>query len=581
MLNLTIRLRLVATMAFMGMLLIVIGVMGILGGQASNNVVKDIFTNQLPSTIAIGDSRSHTLRARVVIDRAVMHPELPDVGDVVKRAEKFVGESEKAWKRYLELPADGDEKKLSDEVGAKRAAYLNEGFLPLLAAVKAGDKDAADTINMTKLPKLFSAYYDKSDELVAYQSKSTEALYTASQQKFASFRWIAILTIVGGLIAVSVSAFFLLRAIAQPLHKMMEHFDEISAGDLTKPVVATSRDEMGQLLLGLEKMRASLVETVSRVRHGSSSIATATDEIARGNLDLSSRTEQQAASLEETASSMEQLTSTVKQNADNARQANTLSITASEVATRGGTVVGNVVHTMNSIKDSSKKIVDIISVIDGIAFQTNILALNAAVEAARAGEQGRGFAVVASEVRNLAQRSASAAKEIKELIGDSVEKVDAGSKLVDDAGRTMNEIVHSIQSVADIMGEITAASAEQSAGLDQINIAVVKMDEATQQNAALVEQAAAAAGSTQDQARRLLDAVSVFKIDERSQQFVAAVTAVPQSRQPVRQPVARAALATPARSASPPNVKSIHRPKPAGEGKKTGAPAGQDEWEEF
>ncbi|GGC69734.1 methyl-accepting chemotaxis protein [Undibacterium terreum] len=573
MLNLTIRLRLIATMSFMGILLIIIGIMGIAGGQASNNVVKDIFTNQLPSTIAIGDSRAHTLRARVVIDRAVAHPELADVADIVKRAEKFADESEKAWKRYLALPSDSDEKKISDEVGIKRAAYLNDGFLPLLAAIKAGDKDAADNINMTKLPKLFSAYYDKTDELVAYQSKSTEGMFNASQDKFSTFRWTAILMIVVGIIAVSVSAFFLLGAIAGPLKKMLEHFDEISAGDLTKPVVATSRDEMGQLLSGLEKMRVSLVDTVAKVRHGSSSIATATDEIAKGNLDLSGRTEQQAASLEETASSMEQLTSTVKQNADNAKQANTLSITASEVATRGGAVVGDVVHTMNSIKDSSKKIVDIISVIDGIAFQTNILALNAAVEAARAGEQGRGFAVVASEVRNLAHRSASAAKEIKELIGDSVEKVEAGSKLVDDAGRTMHEIVNSIQSVADIMGEITAASAEQSAGLDQINTAVVKMDEATQQNAALVEEAAAAAGSTQDQAKRLLDAVSVFKIDERSQQFVASVTAVPPVRTAPAKPVGT-------RPASTSNVKAINRPKPV-KAKESMAPAGQDDWEEF
>ncbi|WP_394777619.1 methyl-accepting chemotaxis protein [Undibacterium sp.] len=580
MLNLTIRLRLVATMAFMGILLVIIGTMGVVGGQASNNVVRDIFTNQLPSTIAIGDSRAHTLRARVVVDRAVMHPELPDAPDIVKRAEKFVGESDKAWKRYLELPADAEEKKISDEVSARRSAYMNDGFLPLLAAVKAGDKDAADTINMTKLPKLFAAYYDKTDELVAYQTKSTEALSVATQDKFATFRMVAILAIIGGLLAVSVSGFFLLRAIAHPLRKMMEHFDEISAGDLTRQVVPVSRDEMGKLMLSLETMRASLVETVSKVRHGSSSIATATDEIARGNMDLSGRTEQQAASLEETASSMEELTSTVKQNADNAKQANTLSITASEVATRGGAMVGNVVDTMNSIKDSSKKIVDIISVIDGIAFQTNILALNAAVEAARAGEQGRGFAVVASEVRNLAQRSATAAKEIKELIGDSVEKVEAGSRLVNDTGRTMHEIVNSIQSVADIMGEITAASAEQSAGLDQINTAVVRMDEATQQNAALVEQAAAAAGSTQDQAKRLLDAVSVFKIDERSQQFVAGVTAV--AATPVHKPATRPAR-VPVRPAAKPtvsNVRSIKEAKstPAREAM---APAGQDDWEEF
>lgn len=253
--------------------------------------------------------------------------------------------------------------------------------------------------------------------------------------------------------------------------------------------------------------------TVSEVRTGTDAMATASGQIASGNQDLSSRTEQQASSLEETASSMEELTSTVKQNADNARQANVLAVSASEVAVKGGAVVSQVVDTMSSINASSKKIVDIIGVIDGIAFQTNILALNAAVEAARAGEQGRGFAVVASEVRSLAQRSASAAKEIKTLIGDSVDKVNIGTSLVDQAGSTMNEIVESIKRVTDIMGEITAASQEQTSGIEQINQAIMQMDNVTQQNAALVEEAAAAAESLQDQAGNLTQVVSVFKLD--------------------------------------------------------------------
>jgi methyl-accepting chemotaxis protein len=266
------------------------------------------------------------------------------------------------------------------------------------------------------------------------------------------------------------------------------------------------------LLQALKDMNESLVRIVGEVRAGTDTIGTASGQIATGNLDLSSRTEAQAGSLEQTAGSMEELTSTVKQNADNARQANQLVVSASDVAVKGGAVVGQVVHTMGSIKESSRKIVDIIGVIDGIAFQTNILALNAAVEAARAGEQGRGFAVVATEVRNLAQRSAAAAKEIKALIGDSVEKVDAGSKLVDDAGATMNEIVTSVKRVADIMSEITAASQEQSTGIEQVNQAIAQMDEATQQNAALVEEAAAAAMSMQDQAGNLSMVVSVFKL---------------------------------------------------------------------
>jgi methyl-accepting chemotaxis protein len=286
----------------------------------------------------------------------------------------------------------------------------------------------------------------------------------------------------------------------------------IAAGDLTVAVDLRQGDG-SSMLFAMKTMRDSLAGIVGQVRAGTDTIASASSQIASGNLDLSTRTEEQASSLEETASSMEELTSTVKQNADNARQANQLASTASEVAERGGTVVAQVVDTMASINDSSKKIVDIIGVIDGIAFQTNILALNAAVEAARAGEQGRGFAVVASEVRTLAQRSAAAAKEIKLLIDDSVSKVDAGARLVDHAGTTMGEIVASVRRVTNIMGEITSASQEQNAGIEQINVAITQMDQVTQQNASLVEEAAAAAESMQDQAARLAQVVAVFKLD--------------------------------------------------------------------
>ena len=290
----------------------------------------------------------------------------------------------------------------------------------------------------------------------------------------------------------------------------------IAEGDLTVDI-RTASDDSSSLLFAMKTMRDKLVGIVSQVRSGTDTINTASGEIAQGNLDLSSRTEEQASSLEETASSMEQLTSAVRQNADNARQANVLAGAASDVAGKGGAAVGQVVQTMESINASSRKIVDIISVIDGIAFQTNILALNAAVEAARAGEEGRGFAVVASEVRNLAQRSASAAKEIKTLIGDSVDQVEAGAKLVHDAGKTMDEVVASVRQVADIMQEITAASAEQSAGIEQVNQAVLQMDQVTQQNAALVEEAAAAAESLQDQAQTLTELVGVFRLHAQAE----------------------------------------------------------------
>ena len=294
----------------------------------------------------------------------------------------------------------------------------------------------------------------------------------------------------------------------------------IALGDLTVDIPVRPGDTQS-LVATIKVMRDKLAMIVMEVRSGTDAIATASGQISSGNQDLSSRTEQQASSLEETASSMEELTSTVKQNADNARQANQLAVTASEIASRGGLVVARVVETMGAINASSKNIVDIISVIDGIAFQTNILALNAAVEAARAGEQGRGFAVVATEVRNLAQRSAAAAKEIKNLISDSVTKVDAGSKLVNQAGATMQEVVESVKRVTDIMSEITAASQEQSLGIEQINQAVTLMDEATQQNAALVEEAAAAAESLSDQATALVHVVSVFKLDASYQPAVA------------------------------------------------------------
>jgi aerotaxis receptor len=315
-----------------------------------------------------------------------------------------------------------------------------------------------------------------------------------------------------GLLVIAYLWYTLSSSLIQPLQEATSVARAIAGGDLASRFDSSRKGDTGQLLQALQQMNVNLTAIIGDVRTNIRSIELATGEIATGNIELSSRTEQQASSLEETAASMEELTSTVKQNADNARQANELAMTASSVAVRGGKAVGQVVHTMGSINTSSRKIVDIIGVIDGIAFQTNILALNAAVEAARAGEQGRGFAVVAAEVRNLAQRSAAAAKEIKSLIDDSVGKVEEGSQQVMDAGKTMDEIVGSVKRVTDIMAEITAASLEQTTGIEQVNQAITQMDQVTQQNAALGEQAAAAASSLQQQSQDLAQAISVFKI---------------------------------------------------------------------
>ena len=379
---------------------------------------------------------------------------------------------------------------------------------------------------------------------------------------------ITLVLLVVALLAASAIVFWLIRHIMSQLggepSYAVEVAHAISVGDFSR-AVALEKGDTSSLLYSINAMRENLTGTIGEIRHATETISVASREIAAGNADLSNRTESQASSLEETASSMEELTSTVKQNAENAHQANQLVVSTADIAVKGGQVVGKVVDTMASIKESSRKIADIIGVIDGIAFQTNILALNAAVEAARAGEQGRGFAVVASEVRNLAQRSAGAAKEIKGLIEDSVGKVDAGGKLVDEAGKTMDEIVTSVKRVTDIMSEIAAASQEQSSGIEQVNQAITQMDDVTQQNAALVEEAAAAAESLQDQAAQLAEAVSVFKLDGVAHSPRAALAA---SHGVKALPRARS------RAVSAPT--SAARPK-----KLAVAGGGNEEWEEF
>jgi methyl-accepting chemotaxis protein len=402
----------------------------------------------------------------------------------------------------------------------QRYEVVQSAFVAKSADVSKRDENVVYLL--TTVRKEQTAYLNSLTDLVKYQTEAVNKAATDAHAAYLGARTMMIaLTVIASILA-AVVVYWITRSITSPLNRAVGVAEAVAGGDLTQHIECDSADETGQLLRALKNMNESLARTVGRVRSGSDTISTASSEIASGNLDLSSRTEQQASSLEETASSMEELTSTVTQNAENARQASLLVVSASEFATKGGKVVGEVVNTMGAIKESSNKIVDIIGVIDGIAFQTNILALNAAVEAARAGEQGRGFAVVASEVRNLAQRSAAAAKEIKALIGQSVETVDTGARLVDEAGATMEGIVKAVRQVADIMTEISAASQEQSSGIAQVNQAIVSIDDVTQQNAALVEEAAAAAQSMRDQAELLAEAVSVFRLAEQQYQVQAA-----------------------------------------------------------
>ncbi|EER58821.1 methyl-accepting chemotaxis sensory transducer, partial [Acidovorax delafieldii 2AN] len=378
-------------------------------------------------------------------------------------------------------------------------------------AVKNMTAEATEHL-MTKAGPAMRAALDQLNNLADLQTRLSSQANADAEAEYRSARnWMIGLGLLAILAGVAI-AWHITRSITRPITHAVEVARTVADGDLSSRIDVVSTDETGQLMRALQHMNDSLAKVVGEVRSGADSMATATSQIAAGNQDLSSRTEEQASSLEETAASMEELTSTVRQNADNARQANQLALTASSVAVKGGDVVSQVVQTMDAINSSSHKIVDIIGVIDGIAFQTNILALNAAVEAARAGEQGRGFAVVASEVRSLAQRSAEAAKEIKVLIDDSVSKVEQGSQQVGEAGKTMEEIVSSVRRVTDIMGEITAASQEQTSGIEQVNQAIAQMDQVTQQNAALVEEAAAAADSLQGQAGHLSQVVSVFKL---------------------------------------------------------------------
>jgi methyl-accepting chemotaxis protein len=489
-----------------------------------NQTSTDMEVNWMPSVRAVSDMNTNIANLRGAALQHILSTNVTDMDRYEADMARLLAAFEKNRKEYEPLISSPEEARLYQSFSRNWEDYMVE-HKKVLALSRANQNDEARSIIRGTSQKQYDEAAGDLQKLVNLNVEGgRQASRLGNMMYDRSYRWV--LGMLGGITLFSIAvSMLLMRDVRSQLGGDPGYAAQIArriaSGDLSVDVV-TRPDDRQSLLFSMKEMRASLADIVGQVRTGANSIACATTQIATGNLDLSARTEQQASSLEETASSMEEMTSTVKQNADNAMQANQLALAAAQVAEQGGAVVAQVVDTMASINASSRKVAEIIGVIDGIAFQTNILALNAAVEAARAGEQGRGFAVVATEVRNLAQRAAGAAKEIKALIGDSVDQVDAGTKLVEQAGTTMHAVLESIKRVTDTMTEISAASSEQTSGIEQINQAVTQMDMVTQQNAALVEEAAAAARALQEQADKLAQVVGVFKLDGWAAPAVAA-----------------------------------------------------------
>ncbi|WP_322105544.1 methyl-accepting chemotaxis protein [Paraburkholderia sp. J41] len=510
--KLTIKFRLLATLALLGLLLTVTGVLGIAGMHASNGAVAQAYGSDVAAATALGKSNLNLTVVRTTLDRVLLHPEAPGTASLIDKALSYLAVSDAAWKDYRALPASDAEAALSKDVADARAAMLHGALEPMIDAMRHGDHDRADHIAMVDMPPLASALTQKSAALDKFRNDQGAARNEAAQDRYRTLFAFTAAAIVAGWLACITSGFSLLRAISRPIDMTVQHVERIAQGDMSRQLRIDSRDEMGRLVRSVGQMQDGVASMIEQIARGSESISAATQQISAGNADLSARTEAQAASVEETAASMEQLTSAVTQNAENAREARALAESTNATAGAGAEVVSQVIVAMKDIHDGAKRMNEIIGVIEGIAFQTNILALNAAVEAARAGEEGRGFAVVAGEVRTLAQRSASAAKEIKALIDASASRVDDGSRLVEQAGQTIGEVRAAVSRVSTIMSEIARASAEQSDGIEEVNRAVSQMDEMSQQNAALVEQAAAAAASLKDQTDRLKAAAGRFRL---------------------------------------------------------------------
>ena len=575
--NLKISTRLAGAFGLLVLLLVGLAVAAYSQLSSIYDDTLDLADKWLPSVQVVNQMQTQATGNRVAVATHILNTDEAAMGGIEQEITQGRDKLAKQRQTYEKLISSPEEKRLYEEFSAawKKYAETND---KVLAHSRKNENDQARALLQGESRQNYVAAMALLDKLVELNGAGAEQSKAASERSYSVALTTLFVTAALAIAVAVVAALWLIRSITGPLARAVHAADLVAAGDLTVQIQADSQDETGKLLQSLDKMQQALVRTVSTVRQNAESVASASAQIASGNHDLSARTESQASALEETAASMEELGSTVRQNADNARQANQLAVSASTVAVQGGEVVSQVVETMKGITTASNKIADIIGVIDGIAFQTNILALNAAVEAARAGEQGRGFAVVASEVRSLAGRSAEAAKEIKSLIGASVERVEQGNAQAERAGQTMTEVVNAIRRVTDIMGEISAASSEQSAGVSQVGEAVTQMDQATQQNAALVEQMAAAAGSLSGQARELVEAVAVFKLAQgASGQWSAAP-----AHKPVAAPAPRPAAPRPSLGAKKPASAPASKPAASLSAPKPVAAAdGQGDWESF
>ncbi|MDR0225089.1 MAG: methyl-accepting chemotaxis protein [Burkholderiaceae bacterium] len=511
--NFKLSTRLTALIGFLSIIMVAIGAFGLYGISESNRRFQVVYEERLVALGHLLEVQRLLLRNRNAVSSAVAIHEPDHTQQKQQEIQTNIADVNKYWAAFRQTRLTAEEAQMADRFDSARAEFL-KGFLrPAQSALQSGDLDQTRQLLIDKDEALYAPLRDLIVQLTQLQTDLGKQEYEAAQSLYRIVLAVAIASIAGGVLLGALLGWSIIRNMARSLKQAIRTADAVAAGDLTHRIDVRGRDEVSMLLRALQTMQEGLRGVVQQVHQGSVGVAAASSQIAQANQDLSARTESQASALQQTAASMEQLSATVRQNADNAQLANKLALGASTVAEQGGQVVLQVVETMRGISDSSRQIADIINVIDGIAFQTNILALNAAVEAARAGEQGRGFAVVASEVRGLASRSAEAAKQIKQLITDSSSRVHNGSALADQAGNTMTEVVDAIRRVTDLMGEISAASSEQSSGVAQIGEAVTQMDHATQQNSALVEEMAAAASSLRGQAGELVRTVSAFKLD--------------------------------------------------------------------